>query len=151
LGIIQGHFQMEQLQRPAYLLGSQSIWGLNTPGMYSRPCKCGQVYTWPTYTMVKGHHPSLYHPDKSVTAEHCIDLGHCILLQNIGILLIKSRHKDMSLGRPQTLSSAPVTWTRRMASVWAIQRSLFSSLWRSVENLPWWMHLVRAFTKLAPW
>jgi hypothetical protein len=25
LGIIQGHFQMEQLQRPAYLLGSQSI------------------------------------------------------------------------------------------------------------------------------
>jgi hypothetical protein len=50
--------------------------GLRTPGMYSIPCKCGQVYIGKPgrsiETRIKEHHwyIQLGHPNKSVVAEH---------------------------------------------------------------------------------
>jgi hypothetical protein len=70
------------------------------PGVYSIPCECGKVYTGQTgcsiETGVKEHHQRirLYHPEKSAVAEHSINLGHRIQLQNASILAKKSRWMD---------------------------------------------------------
>jgi hypothetical protein len=74
--------------------------GLRTAGVYSIPCECGQVYTGETGrsvdTRVKEHqrHIRLEHPDTSAVAEHSINLGHHIQLQNTIILSTKPRYKD---------------------------------------------------------
>jgi hypothetical protein len=74
---------------------------VRTPGVYSILCKCGKVYTGQTghsvKTRVKEHiqHICLYHPNKSAVAEHSINLGHHIQLQNTSIL-----------------ENNPGTWTR---------------------------------------
>jgi hypothetical protein len=74
--------------------------GLRTPGVYSIPCECGQVYIGQTGhsvdTKLKEHqqHICLEHPDKSAVAEHSINLGHHIQLQNTTILSIKPRYMD---------------------------------------------------------
>jgi hypothetical protein len=74
--------------------------GLKTSGVYSIPCECGQVYIGQTGhsvdTRLKEHqrHIHLEHPDKSAVAEHSINLGHHIQLQNTTILSTKPRYMD---------------------------------------------------------
>jgi hypothetical protein len=74
--------------------------GLKTPGVYSVPCECGQVYIGQTgrstETSIKEHqrHIRLQHPDKSAVAEHSINLDHRIQIQNTTILSTKSRYMD---------------------------------------------------------
>jgi hypothetical protein len=64
------------------------------------PCECGQAYIGQTNCSIKTrvkehqHHIPLQHPDKSSVAEHSINLGHNIQLQNTTILPTKSRHMD---------------------------------------------------------
>jgi hypothetical protein len=74
--------------------------GLKTPGVYSIPCECGQVYIGETGrsidTRIKENHRHirLTHPDKSAVAEHSISRGHRIQLQDTKILSTKSRYMD---------------------------------------------------------
>jgi hypothetical protein len=74
--------------------------GLRTPGVYSIPCECGQVYIGQTGhsvdTRLKEHprHIRLEHLDKSAVAEHSINLGHHVQLQNTTILSTKPRYMD---------------------------------------------------------
>jgi predicted GIY-YIG superfamily endonuclease len=74
--------------------------GLKTPGVYSIPCECGQVYIGQTGrsidTRIKEHHRHirLAHADKSAVAEHSIGRGHRIQLQDTKILSTKSRYMD---------------------------------------------------------
>jgi hypothetical protein len=73
---------------------------LRTPRVYIIPCECSQVCIGQTGrsvdTRLKEHrrHIRLEHPDKSAVAEHSINLGHCIQLQNTTILSTKPRYKD---------------------------------------------------------
>jgi hypothetical protein len=73
---------------------------LKTPGVYSIPCECGEVCIGQTgcsiETRVKEHqrHIRLYHPEKSVVAEHSINLGYQIQLLNTNILTKQSRRTD---------------------------------------------------------
>jgi hypothetical protein len=74
--------------------------GLKTPGVYSVPCECSQVYIGQTgrsvETRVKEHqrHIRLQHPDKSAVAEHSINQDYRIQLQNTTNLSTKSRYMD---------------------------------------------------------
>ncbi|PNF15534.1 hypothetical protein B7P43_G16534 [Cryptotermes secundus] len=74
--------------------------GLRTPGVYSIPCECGKVYIGQTGRSVdmrlKEHqrHIRFEQPDKSAVAEHGIDLGHRIQLQNTSILATKTCYMD---------------------------------------------------------
>jgi hypothetical protein len=74
--------------------------GLKTPGVYSIPCECGQVYIGqtgsPIDTRIKEHHRHirLAHPDKSAVAEHSNSRRHRIELQNTKILSTQSRYMD---------------------------------------------------------
>jgi hypothetical protein len=74
--------------------------GQKTPGVYSIPCECGQVYIGQTGgsidTRIKEHHQQirLAHPDKSAVAEHGISQGHRIHLQDTNILSAQSRYMD---------------------------------------------------------
>jgi hypothetical protein len=76
---------------------------LKTPGVYSVPCECGQVYIGQTGRFIetrdKEHqrHIRLQHPDKSAVAEHSINLSHRIQLQDITIFSIKSRYMDQMI------------------------------------------------------
>jgi hypothetical protein len=71
---------------------------LKTPGVYSIPCaeKCILDKLGIQLRQVKEHHQYiyLYHPKKSVVAEHSIKLGHWIQLQNTSILAKKLRQMD---------------------------------------------------------
>jgi hypothetical protein len=73
---------------------------LKMPGVYSIPCEHGKVYIGQTgcliETRVKEHHRHLclYYPEKSVVAEHSINLGHWIQLQNTSIWAKKLRWMD---------------------------------------------------------
>jgi hypothetical protein len=53
--------------------------GFKTAGVYSIPCKHGEVYIGQTghstETRIK-EHIRLYHPDKSAMAKHSINMGH---------------------------------------------------------------------------
>jgi hypothetical protein len=70
------------------------------PGTYSIPCRCGKVYIRQTgnstETRVKEYHQHIcpYYPEKSVVAEHSINLGYHILLHNTSIPAKKSRYMD---------------------------------------------------------
>jgi hypothetical protein len=60
---------------------------LDTPGVYSFPCKCGEVCSGQTGRLIdssiKDHrHFCLYHPEKSPVVEHRRNLGHRVQLQN---------------------------------------------------------------------
>jgi hypothetical protein len=74
--------------------------GLKTPGAYSIPCECGQVYIGQTGrsidTRIKEHHRHirLAHPHKSAIATHSISQGHRIQLQDTKILSTKSRYRN---------------------------------------------------------
>jgi hypothetical protein len=80
---------------PGFLRPVKDDLGLKTPGVYSVPCKCCQVYIGQTdryiETRVKEQrHIHLEYPDKSSVVEHSINLGHCIQFQNTTILSTKS-------------------------------------------------------------
>jgi hypothetical protein len=66
--------------------------------VYSVPCECGQIYIEQTGRSIdtegQGAPIRLEHPDKSAVAEHSINLGHRIQLQDITILSTKSRYMD---------------------------------------------------------
>jgi hypothetical protein len=87
---------------PSFLRPVKDHMGLETPGVYSMPCECGQVYIGQTgcsiETRVKEHqcHIRLEQPDKSAVAKHSINLGH-IQLQNTSILSTKSRYMDQMI------------------------------------------------------
>jgi hypothetical protein len=74
--------------------------GLKTPGVYSIPCECGQIYIGQTGrsvdTRLKKHkrYIRLEHPDKSAVAEHSINLGLRIQLQNTTTLSTNPRYMD---------------------------------------------------------
>jgi hypothetical protein len=74
--------------------------GLRTPGVYSIPCECGQVYIGQigrsTDIRFKEHQRHIYleHLDKSAMAEHSINLGHPIQPHNTIILSTKPRYMD---------------------------------------------------------
>jgi hypothetical protein len=64
------------------------------------PCECSQVYSGQmghsTDIRLKEHqhHFHLEHPDKSAVAEHSINLGHNIKLQNTCTLIAKTTYMD---------------------------------------------------------
>jgi hypothetical protein len=72
--------------------------GLKTPRIYSIPCKCGKVHIGQTRHSIKTRtgdhhwHTQLYHPDKSVEAEHSINLVNHLQLNDIRILAKNPRH-----------------------------------------------------------
>jgi hypothetical protein len=74
--------------------------GLKPPSVYSVPCECGQFYIGqtgrPNETSVKEHqrHIRLEYPHKSDMADHSINRGHRVQLQNTTILSNKSRYMD---------------------------------------------------------
>jgi hypothetical protein len=98
---------------PSFLRPVKDDLGLKTPGVYSAPCKCGQVCIGQTScsieTRVKEHQHNirLEHPDKSAMAKWNINLGHRIHLQDTTILSTKSRYMDQM--RPLRLSYTPAT------------------------------------------
>jgi hypothetical protein len=82
---------------PSFLRPVKDDLGLKTPGLYSVPCECGEVYI--RQTRIKEHqcHICLQHPDKSAVVEHCISLHYCIQLQDTAILSTKSRYMDQMI------------------------------------------------------
>jgi hypothetical protein len=92
---------------------------LKSPGEYSVPCECGRVYIGQTScsieTRVKERQPhiNLEHPDKSAVAEHSINLGHCIQLQNITILSTKSRDMDWMIREATEIELLPNNMNRK--------------------------------------
>jgi hypothetical protein len=69
--------------------------GLKTPGVYSIPCVCGQVYIGQTSssfeTRIKEHHHiRLAQPEKSAVAEHRTSQDHVIKFQETKIIATKS-------------------------------------------------------------
>jgi hypothetical protein len=85
---------------PSFLRSVKDDSGLNTPAVYSVPCECGHVYIGQTgrsiETRIKEHHRHI-HPeqtDKSAEAEHSINLGHRIKLEDTTILSTKATYID---------------------------------------------------------
>jgi hypothetical protein len=74
--------------------------GLRTSGIYRIPSECGRVYIGQMGRSVdirlkeQQWHIQLEHPDKSAVAEHSINQGLCIQLQNSSILTTKTRYMD---------------------------------------------------------
>jgi hypothetical protein len=85
---------------PSFLQFVKHDLGLKTPGVYSVPCKCGQVYFRQTShsikTRTKEHqnHIRLEQPDISAVTEHSINLGHHIQHQDTIILSTKPKYMD---------------------------------------------------------
>jgi hypothetical protein len=74
--------------------------GVKTPGVYSVTCECGKAYTGQTgrsiETRTKEHHRHirLEQPEKSAVAEHSINLGRRIKLQDTSVLSTKATYMD---------------------------------------------------------
>jgi hypothetical protein len=85
---------------PSFLRSVSDDVGLKTPGVYSDPCVCGQVYIGQTgrsiETRIKEHHRHirLEQPDKSALAEDSINRGHRIKLQDTVILCTRATYID---------------------------------------------------------
>jgi hypothetical protein len=79
---------------------------LKTPGVYSMPCKCGQVCIGQTRHSIKTrfmehrHDNLLEQPDRSAVAELSINLGHHIKLQDTTVLYTKVTYMGWMTGRP---------------------------------------------------
>jgi hypothetical protein len=74
--------------------------GLRTPGVYSIPCDCGEVYIgqtcWSIETRLKEHHRHIWlrHPDKSAVAEHRLNHDHIIKFQDTQLVCTRSSYRD---------------------------------------------------------
>jgi hypothetical protein len=94
------HDLLKRLKLSSLLRPVKDHLGLRTPGVCRIPRECGRVYSGQTGRSVdiriKEHqrHIRLYHPDKSVIAEHSIDQGHRIQFHNASILATKTRYMD---------------------------------------------------------
>jgi predicted GIY-YIG superfamily endonuclease len=103
---------------PGFLWPVKDDLGLKTPGVYSVPCECGQVYIGQTgrsiETRVKKHqrHIRLQHLDKSAVAEQSNNLDHCIQLQNTTILSTKSRYMDRMIREATEIEIQPNNMSR---------------------------------------
>jgi hypothetical protein len=103
---------------PGFLRPVKDDLGLKTPGVYSMPCECGQVYIGQTgrsiETRVMEHqrHIHLQHLDKSAVAEHSINLDHRIQLQNTTILSTKSRYMDRMIREATEIELQPNNMNR---------------------------------------
>jgi hypothetical protein len=103
---------------PGFLRPVKDDLGLKTPGVYSMPCECGQVYIGQTgrsiETRVKKHqrHIRLQHPYESAVAEHSINLDHRIQLQNTTILSTKSRYMDRMISGANKIELKPNNMNR---------------------------------------
>jgi hypothetical protein len=89
---------------PSFLRPLKDDLGLKTPGCYSVPWECGEVCVgadWPFFkTRIKEHqrHIGLQQPDISCLAEHSINLGHRIQLQDATFLSTKPGFMDRMIG-----------------------------------------------------
>jgi hypothetical protein len=104
---------------PGFLRPVKDDLRLKTPGVYSVPCECGQVYIGQTgrsiKTRVKEHqcHICLQHSDKSAVAEYSIYLDHRIQLQNTNILSTKSRYMDRMIREAIEIDLQPNNMNRK--------------------------------------
>jgi hypothetical protein len=71
---------------------------LRTPGVFSIPCECGQVYigqagrSIDTRIKDRSRHIRLGHPEKSAVAEHTLNRDHLIRIQDTQILSTTRLH-----------------------------------------------------------
>jgi predicted GIY-YIG superfamily endonuclease len=100
------------------LLPAKDDLGLRTPGVYSLPCKCGQVYigqTWFYRNRIKEHHRHirLGSPVKSAMAEHMFN--HVIIFQDTRIHSTVSGYMERLIREAVELKLNLTIRTTRMA------------------------------------
>jgi hypothetical protein len=126
---------------PSFLWPVKDDLGLKTPGVYSVPCECDQVYIGQTgrsiETRVKEHqcHIHLQHPDKSAMVEHSISLDHRIQLQDTTILSNKFRYMDWMIREAIEIELHPNNMNREDGLCLNWSWNLSSTLSKDVGNV----------------
>jgi hypothetical protein len=120
---------------PSFLHPVKNDLGLKTPSVYSVACNCVQVYIGHTghtiKTRVKEYrcHTQLEQPDKFAIAEHSINQGHCIQLQDTTFLSTKSRYTDWMIRETTEIELHPNIMNREYSLH-------LSQLWKPLIHSP---------------